>query len=403
MAAAVTTTFEGIAATPPRARGHRSLLPSIGFVGTYPPAKCGIATFTASSLAAIAGNGPRRLGVVACLDGPAPAVNPPEVVACLVRGSRPSLEAAVAELNAFDVVIVQHEFGIYGGRDGDEVVELVSRLSAPVIVVLHTVLAAPSPNQRAVIEALASAADRVVVQSEVARTRLLATHDVSAARLSVIPHGAPANLSPLARIGVPAERPLLLTWGLIGPGKGIEFAIDAMAELRDLDPLPLYVVMGETHPKIVQRSGEVYRESLLARVEALGIEEMVRFENGYGDTASILSRVRDADVILLPYLSRDQVVSGVLVEAVASGKPVVSTAFPHAVELLAEGSGTVVPHEDSAALASALRTYLTDPAARGRATAAARRQAPSLFWENVGTAYDRLATSTLAERLSAAS
>jgi glycosyltransferase involved in cell wall biosynthesis len=195
---------------------------------------------------------------------------------------------------------------------------------------------------------------------------------------------------------------MILTWGLIGPGKGIEFAIEAMAELRHLTPRPTYVVMGETHPKIVQASGEAYRESLVARARELGIEEMVQFEDGYRDTAAILARIRDADLILLPYLSRDQVVSGVLVEAIASGKPVVSTAFPHAVELLGAGSGTVVPHEDAGAIASALRAYLTEPGKAARATAVARRQAPTLFWENVGEAYDRLAAEIVDHRIRAA-
>jgi glycosyltransferase involved in cell wall biosynthesis len=336
------------------------------------------------------------------VDEPISVGHPPEVVGELVRGSRSSLEAAADELNTFDLVVIQHEFGIFGGEDGEEVIELVSLLEVPVVVVLHTVLATPSPHQRMVIERLARAANRVVVQSDVARTRLLASHRVSPQRLLVIPHGAPANLSPAMHILGSARRPMILTWGLIGPGKGIEFAIEAMAELRHLTPRPTYVVMGETHPKIVQASGEAYRESLVARARELGIEEMVQFEDGYRDTAAILARIRDADLILLPYLSRDQVVSGVLVEAIASGKPVVSTAFPHAVELLGAGSGTVVPHEDAGAIASALRAYLTEPGKAARATAVARRQAPTLFWENVGEAYDRLAAEIVDHRIRAA-
>ena len=136
---------------------------------------------------------------------------------------------------------------------------------------------------------------------------------------------------------------MIVTSGLIGPSKGIEFGIDALARLCDLDPVPRYLILGATHPRILDATGDSYRESLLTRVDDLGIGDCVEFDNRYHDTASLLARIRGADVILLPYLSRDQTVSGVLVEAIASGKPVVATAFPHAVELLSEGSGITVP------------------------------------------------------------
>jgi polysaccharide biosynthesis protein PslF len=271
----------------------------------------------------------------------------------------------------------------------------------PVIVVLHTVLPNPSPHQRMIIESLATLADRVVAQSEVARTRLLAAHQVDPSRVVVIQHGAHANLVPRAIPETQTGRPVILTWGLIGPGKGIEHAIDAVAKLRDIDPRPEYVIMGETHPKIVEQSGEAYRESLIERAEAAGAADLVRFMDGYHDTAAILAQIRRSDIVLMPYLSREQVVSGVLVEAIASGKPTVATEFPHAVELLSEGSGIVVPHKDPDAMADALRTLLTDPVRAAKAAAAARRQAPSLFWETVGLEYEHLARAIVPNRVSA--
>ena len=149
-------------------------------------------------------------------------------------------------------------------------------------------------------------------------------------------------------------------------------------------------MLGETHPNVRKQSGEQYRESLQALSASLGVGQMVEFLDGYRDTAAVLAEVRKADIVLLPYRSRDQVVSGVLVEAIGSGKPVVATAFPHAVELLSGGAGIVVPHEDPAAIAAALRTLLTDPGAAALAAAAARRQAASLTWENVGLSYRQL-------------
>lgn len=362
--------------------------PAVGFVSTYPPTRCGIATFTASLRAAM--DLPCS-GVVALTDEPSGTQWPPEVVAELVRGVPESLEAAADCLNAFDVVIIQHEFGIYGGTDGVEVLDLVEQLDVPMIIVLHTVLRAPAPHQRLIIEQLATAARVVVVQSATARARLLGMHAIAPRDVRVIPHGATPNLSSRARS--PDRRPVILTWGLLGPSKGIEFVIEALAELGDLDPAPRYVVLGQTHPRVADRLGETYRNSLIARAQTLGVGPLVEFEDRYLDTAPILARIREADVVALPYYSRDQVVSGVLVEALASGKPVIATSFPHAVELLSEGSGILVPHEDASAIASALRVLLTDPVCAARASAVARRQAQSVFWASVGRTYRELVAS----------
>lgn len=236
------------------------------------------------------------------------------------------------------------------------------------------------------------AAELVVVLSGTARTRLLELYDVTPERVAVVPHGAPPN--PTAHVvRNPRRRPMILTWGLLGPGKGIEFAIDALAALRDLDPAPRYVVHGQTHPRVAAREGEAYLDSLRARARSLRVDDLVEFDDDYLDTESVLASIREADVVLLPYRSRDQVVSGVLVEAIASGKPVVATQFPHAVELLSAGSGILVPHDDASSIAAALRALLTDPCRAAAAAAVARRQAEPLLWENVGETYRRLAMS----------
>ena len=366
---------------------------SVGFVGTYPPTRCGIATFTASLARAMAPAGSGcRAEVVSCVDVAGVVQHPPEVVAELVPGSVASREAVAATLDGLDVVVLQHEFGIFGGEDGSEVIDLVAGLSVPVIVVLHTVPRRPSAGQRAVVEQLAALADRVVIQSAAARVRLLEMHMIEAERVCVIPHGSPANLTAEVSAPNPARRPVVLTWGLLGPSKGIEWGIEAMALLRDVEPRPRYVVVGQTHPRILGTRGEEYRDSLLARAVALGVDHLVEFDNAYRDTTSVLAWIREANIVLLPYLSREQVVSGVLVEAIASGKPVVSTPFPHANELLEQGSGILVPYEDAEAIAEALRSLLTDPALASRTAAVARRQAPSFFWENVGQSYLRLAS-----------
>lgn len=340
-----------------------------------------------------------RTGVVALVDKAETVGFGPEVLAELVRGSPESLERAAATLETFDVVVIQHEFGIYGGADGSEILDLMRRLSPPVITVLHTVPRSPTPGQHAIVEELSAAAAVVVAQSAAAKSRLLEAHSIPARHVRVIPHGAPFNLSPPGGSG--SRRPIILSWGLLDRGKGIEYGIEAISHLRNLDPSPRYVVRGQTHPHALAREGEAYRELLHAQVDALGIEDLVEFYDSYDDTASVLARVREADVVLLPYRSRDQVVSGVLVEALASGKPVVATRFPHAVELLRDGSGIVVPHNDSPAIAAALRTLVTDPSAAAHAAAAARRQAPTFFWKNVGRMYRDLAASVMRTRVAA--
>ena len=210
--------------------------------------------------------------MVACVDAPGETAGAPEVVAEWVRGSHRSLAEAVDALDGFDAVIVQHEFGLFPGADGEDILELTERMSAPLIVVLHTVLQEPSPNQRRIVERLAARADYVVVQSKVAREWLLAGHTLAASRVRVIQHGASANIASRPPATEAGRRPVVLTWGLLGPAKGIEYAIEALAQLRDLDPAPRYVVLGQTHPNIVRHSGEAYRESLQALAVERGID-----------------------------------------------------------------------------------------------------------------------------------
>jgi len=248
-------------------------------------------------------------------------------------------------------------------------------------------------------------ADVVVVMTDTARQRLLAGFGVDDEKVIVIPHGAATPPVSTFTDEVAAgthrvdHRPRLLTWGLLGPGKGIEWAIDAFAELDDLDPAPTYVIAGATHPKVREQAGESYREMLVERAERSGSASSVSFDDSYRDLESLTDLIRSADLVVLPYDSDDQVTSGVLVDAIAAGCPVVSTAFPHAVELLASGAGIVVPQRDASALAAAIRTVLTD-ADRAEAMAVeARRLAPELSWEAVARRYDALGTLLLAERL----
>jgi glycosyltransferase involved in cell wall biosynthesis len=371
---------------------------SYGFLSTYTPTECGLATFTAALAAELKRAIPAsRVGVVRVVDRPQRSVSS-DVVHHLVTSSPGGEGEAAAILDGFDTVVVQHEYGIYGGPDGDQVLAVLERLTVPVIVVLHTVLVDPTPHQREVLERVLAVADAVVTMTPTARRRLLDGYPADPARVALIPHGAPDNRVPAARrdpagarAGTSGTRPTILTWGLLGPGKGIEWAIGALAALVDLDPQPRYLVVGETHPRVVERCGEAYRHRLMKEAAQQGVAHLVEFDDRYFATADLGRIVAGADVVILPYDSPEQVTSGVLVEALAAGKPVIATGFPHAVELLRGGAGLVVPHRDPAAMAAALRRVLTEPGLAARLGAAAAAVAPQLLWPAVAERYRALA------------
>lgn len=380
---------------------------SYGFLSTHPPTRCGLATFNSALAAHLTGDQAPG-GVVRVTAGnddhagsPVPATGyagrlrplGPRVVHTWSAQTGAGWREAAAALNDFDIVIVQHEYGIYPGPDGADVLPLLCGLTVPSIVVLHTVLARPTAGQRALLEQIVAAADAVVTMTGTARDRLLIGYAVDAAKISVIPHGAADHA---IATNEPRQRPHLLTWGLLGPGKGIEWALRALARLRDLDPSPTYTVAGRTHPKVLERNGEAYRAGLHRLATILGISDAVRYQPVYHTETALGRLIRTADVVVLPYDSREQVTSGVLIEAVAAGVPVVATPFPHAVELLTNGPGLLVPHQDPAALAAAIRRILTEPGLAASLAGRTRPLAPTLRWPAVAARYEALARRLLA-------
>jgi glycosyltransferase involved in cell wall biosynthesis len=373
---------------------------TIGLLSTYPPTQCGLATFSAALTDELRRSS-TAVGVVRVVESPESHPGP-EVVGHLVNGSTTSARSAVRTLNRHDAVLVQHEYGIYGRHDGQDVLDVVEGLTVPSIVVLHTVLRHPTPRQRRILARLVYRADMAVTMTQTARQRLVDRYGADPSRVVVIPHGAFDHRARSRRHGRPTRyrggnRPLVLTWGLLGPGKGVEWAIDAMPGLRDLDPH--YLVAGQTHPKVVEREGEAYREGLARRVTARGVGGLVDLDDRYLSVTELSELVQRADVVLLPYDSSEQVTSGVLIEAVAAGRPVVSTAFPHAVELLAGGPGLVVPQRDPRAREAALRRGISEPGLADRLAAAAARAAPDLLWSAVAARYARLAGALAASTL----
>jgi polysaccharide biosynthesis protein PslF len=370
---------------------HFSDTPSFGILSTYPPTPCGLATFAAALAKGLAANG-SEVSVVRLSDGsPSDSTT---VIGEMVNGSPASATACIELLNQSDVAIIQHEYGIYGGVDGDEVVDIIAGLRVPSIVIAHTVLKNPTPHQRSVLKEVVARSDQTIVMSEAASKRLRSGFDVDHRKVTTIPHGAtvPRNFACVRR-----GRPTVLTWGLLGPGKGVERVIEAMGSLNGLPGRPRYLVAGRTHPKVLAADGEAYREARMEQARRCGVTDSVHFDTGYRSVAMLTELVQSAAVVVLPYDSTDQVTSGVLVDAIASGRPVVATAFPHAIELLGTGAGIVVDHDDPDALVSALRRVLTEPRLAGGMAAEARRLAPEMAWPVVVSAYLGLAHKVLTQ------
>jgi polysaccharide biosynthesis protein PslF len=371
-----------------------------GFVSTFPPTQCGLATFTAALRDALVHSTTDEGWVVRLVDAPAPRPGD-EVIAQLVANDSASLDWAAAQLNRCDVAIMQHEYGIYGGADGTEILHLLDQVRVPRVVVLHTVLTDPTAHQRQILESVIAKADAVVAMTMTARERLAAGYAVDMTKVSIIAHGAHVLETTMAEPTFRTGQFTVLTWGLLGPGKGIEWGIEAMAMLRDLAPMPRYTVAGQTHPKVLLHEGDAYRDRLHEQVRQADLGSMVTFDDYYRNTSALASLVRSADVVLLPYDSTEQVTSGVLIEAVAAGKPVVATQFPHARELLAGGAGLLVPHRDPAAIAAALRSLITRRDVTARMAAAATATAPQLLWPAIADQYRDLAERLITAKVAA--
>lgn len=367
-----------------------------GFLSTYPPTRCGLATFT-SALASAMASGVGDEALVVRVDDLVPAGAPTpcpntRVVGDLRPGSEYSRAAAAEELNGCDVVVVQHEYGIYGGSDGDEVLDVLTRIHAPCIVVLHTVLEKPSVHQREILQEIARLAGAVVAMTQTAKALLIHAYSISAEVVSVIPHGVDPRL-PRLTTSIPTARPVVLSWGLLGPGKGIEWGIRAFAQLTDLNPRPIYRVLGQTHPKVLSEHGEKYRLGLKALAVRLGVVDDVQIDGGFREADELAAEIAAATMVLLPYDSREQSTSGVLVEAIAAGKLVIATRFPHAIELLSGGNGELVGHANPGDIADAIRRSLLNPVRTRQTVERAREAAAGTSWADVGERYRVLASA----------
>jgi glycosyltransferase involved in cell wall biosynthesis len=371
-----------------------SSLQRVAFIGNHLPRRCGIATFTHDLHQAVTLARPNwETGIVAMTDPGCTYEYPPVIRFQIKQEILDDYAAAAAFLNQgnFDVVSLQHEYGIFGGEAGGYISDLISRLEMPVVTTLHTVLAAPTLMQRQVMRKIIDASAKLVIMSETAREMLRAVHDVPSHKISVIPHGIPdlPVLDPhhaKVKFGF-GGKTVILTFGLLSPNKGIEIMLDAMPRIITSCPNVVYVVLGATHPNLVRDQGEAYRESLAARVRTLGIADHVVFCNQFVDQPTLLEYISMCDVYVTPYLSEAQMTSGTLAYSFGLGKAVVSTPYWHAKELLSDDRGVLVPFGDATALGTEISALLTNEFRRQAMCKRAYAASRSMTWVQTAKRY----------------
>jgi len=354
---------------------------AIAFVSTYPPQRCGLATFASDLRKSTGENHP----VVAV--GDEDCAYPAEVRLVISKQDRVSyLEAARVINERWDAVCLQHEFGIFGGDDGEHVLVLLENLRVPVLVTCHTVLQKPSENQKRILCRVCELSDSIMVMSDRTSDILEVIYGVSCDKIQVIPHGVPdcEGVEPAEELAAYGDDPKLMTFGLLSPSKGIEVALDAVAQLKATKPNVRYFILGATHPALKRHSGESYRESLVAKARSLDLEENVIFIDEYMNLPRLCRFLAGADIYLTPYLGKEQVISGTLSYAVSFGLPVVSSPFVYAEELADKGAALLFPFGSPDRMAHLIERLIDDSKFRGRLSMSASLIGRTMRWPVVG-------------------
>jgi glycosyltransferase involved in cell wall biosynthesis len=368
----------------------------IAVVGNHLPRQCGIATFTTDLCDAITAEyGAAGLLVAAVNDPQSSYLYPPRVRFEIVESDISSYRETAHSLNAagVDLVLLQHEYGIYGGKAGSHILELLKHLTMPVVTTLHTVLRQPDPDQRMVMQQIATRSDRLIVMSEYSSRVLQDVFGAPGEKIDLIPHGIPDL--PFVEPDVYKDslsltgKAVLLTFGLLSPNKGFESVIRALPQILSQCSNTVYVIAGATHPQVRAREGDRYRDQLQALAKELGVEREVIFHNRFVSPQEMAALVGSADIYITPYCHEAQAVSGTLAYALGAGKAIISTPYWHAAELLDDGRGTLVPFENPVAIAAAAIELLNNDAKRQSMRRRAYLYSRRMVWNRAAQSYMR--------------
>lgn len=375
-------------------------LGNVAFLSTYPPRECGLATFTQDLV--------RELDKVDLM-------HPPRVIAVsnreeqysdrvmleLRQHERESYLKVAQEINRSDIqlLVIEHEYGIFGGEAGEYLLDFIDHLEIPFVTTLHTILPTPSEKQRVILRKLGEKSVKVITMAKNTRPILEKVYEIPTSKIEVIHHGVPYRMvEPREKLkekhGL-SHRKVVTTFGLLSPGKGLEYGIEAIAKVAKTHREIIYLILGQTHPCIKGESGEAYRESLVALVDRLGIKDHVRFVDKYLTKEEIITYLQLSDIYMTPYLGREQAVSGTLAYAVGYGRVVVSTPYPYAQEMLAEGRGLLADFHDADSLAKHIAYVLEHPEAQREMEKRTLRLGSTMMWEKVAREYTKVFLDTL--------
>jgi glycosyltransferase involved in cell wall biosynthesis len=368
---------------------------NVAYVATYPPAECGIATFTRDLVTAIQKFTPFSEPRVVAIneEGHILRYDTRYVRHTISKQDKESYQEAADYLNAqpVDVVSVQHEFGIFGGPEGEYLIDFLAAIRKPIVTTLHTVVLKPWGTMRAGVEAIFKYSDTVVAMLDSARDILAEVYQVDTSKLRIIPHGVP-NVPRLpietAKKGLGLQgRRVISTFGLVSRGKGLEYAIQAMPAVVERFPDALYLILGETHPSVRRSEGEVYRNELDEWVRTLGLRRHVRFDNRYLTLEELVNYLSATDVYVTPYVNPDQIVSGTLAYAIGCGRAIVSTPYLYAQSVLSENRGVLAQFGDPASIAQGILRILGDDKYRGCLEDNCYQWGRRTTWHNVAIEY----------------
>ena len=364
----------------------------ITFLSTYPPRACGLATFTQDLITAIDSVGTVETSVVAVSNSLHDRYDH-KVEHTICQFERSDYIELALKLNDSDTdaLIIEHEYGIYGGMSGEYILDLVQDLRIPLVTTFHTVLSEPDQKQRHIIKTLAEKSEKVIIMAGNTKRLLQSEYEIAPEKIEVIHHGVPKRTlnsrQALKKKYGFENREIISTFGLIAPGKGIEHAIEAISKVVTRHKNIQYLILGQTHPCLLKEAGEAYRDKLTKLVGMYELDEHILFINKYLTKEEIIDYLQLSDVYLTPYLGKDQAVSGTLAYAVGYGKAIVSTPYMYAKEMLSEGRGLLADFNDPDSIARCIQYILQNPDKKKTMEANTLKLGRTMYWDNIAQHY----------------